>query len=121
MMIILIVENSAPVRRMIRGLVAPLAEQIFECADGSEAVAAYELYHPDWVLMDIEMEKMDGLTATQAIHTSDPQARIAIVTSYDDDDLRAKADASGACAYIIKDELYKLRALLGDKQTTNKK
>lgn len=118
---ILIVEDNASVRRMICSLIASFAEKIFECADGSEALAAYERHRPDWVLMDIEMEKMDGLSATRDIHTSDPGARIAIVTSYDDTDLRAEADQSGACAYILKDELYRLRALLGEKQTTDEK
>jgi len=109
---ILIVDDSPRVRRMIRSLVAPFSEKIFECADGETAVAVYEQYHPDWVLMDIELGDMDGLTATRKIHRSDPQSKIAIVTAYDDARLREQAKIAGACAYLAKDDLHLLHALL---------
>lgn len=52
---------------MIRSLVEDLDSEIFECADGTEAVSACEVRQPDWVLMDVQMEPMDGLTATRKI------------------------------------------------------
>lgn len=109
---ILIVDDSAPVRRMIRSLVASFSAEVFECADGSQAFAAYQRHQPDWVLMDVEMELTDGITATRQIRRIDPQAQICIVTNYDDADLREEARNAGACAYIVKDDLHLLRALL---------
>ena len=42
-------------RRLLRTLLVGLAEQIRECHDGAVALAAYETYRPDWVLMDIKL------------------------------------------------------------------
>jgi len=50
-------------RRLIGRVVSDMVSEIEECGDGSEAVAAYNRFLPDWVLMDIEMEQMDGITA----------------------------------------------------------
>ena len=109
---ILIVEDSRAVRRMIRSVVQSFSKEIFECADGAEALAAYQKYNPDWVLMDVEMENIDGITATQAIHDTDPQAQICIVTNYDDTDLREEAARAGATAYLVKDDLHLLRSII---------
>ncbi len=109
---ILIVEDSQAVRRMIRSVVCRPADQCHECSDGSEALAAYAQHRPDCVLMDIEMKTVDGITATEQIRAAFPEAKIVIVTNYDDADLRLAALAAGACAYVLKDELYKLRSLL---------
>lgn len=108
---ILIVEDSAPMRRMIRSLVQPFIECVFECADGGEAFELYRRHLPDWVLMDIEMKKVDGISATKQIIDAFPAARIVIVTDYDDDDLRETAAAAGACDYVHKENLLDLRRL----------
>ncbi len=114
---ILIVDDSAPVRRMIHKLVAPLASEMFECVDGDDAVAAYALNRPDWVLMDIRLGRLDGITATRQICQSNPEAKVVIVTSYDDPGLRAAAFEAGACEYILKDDLYKLPEVLRTPRT----
>ena len=112
---LLIVEDNPSFRRLLRGVVAPLAEEVFECADGSEALAAYTAHHfggADFVLMDIEMKGMDGITATKQIVAAYPAARIIIVTHHDDKHLRAAAQASGTCGYVLKENLLELRRLL---------
>jgi two-component system response regulator DegU len=89
-----------------------LVDGVFECADGSEAFALYETHRPDWVLMDIEMKNVDGISATRQIIGAFPKARIAIVTSYDDEDLRESAADAGAREYIVKQNLIAIRRLL---------
>jgi len=91
MMKLLIVEDSAQMRRMIKSLVSDLATELYECADGAEALSAYREHRPDWVLMDIKMGEVDGLEATREIISAFPEARICIVTNYDDDELREAA------------------------------
>jgi CheY-like chemotaxis protein len=110
---ILIVEDSAPVRRMIRSLLADLAAQIGECEDGAGALAAYAQQRPDWVLMDIRMPLLDGLAATTQLKAAYPEARIIIVTNYDDPALREEACRAGACGFVPKEDLTELRSLLG--------
>ncbi len=109
---ILIVDDNARMRRAIRSLLADLADEFCECADGAAASAAHAEHRPDLVLMDIAMTEMDGITATRAIIAADPSARIVIVTGYDDKKLRAAAQAAGACGYVLKDNLLDLRLML---------
>ena len=112
MMKLLIVEDSAQMRRMMKSLVSDLATELYECADGAEALSAYREHRPDWVLMDIKMGEVDGLEATREIISAFPEARICIVTNYDDDELREAARKSGACDYVLKDQLLEVRRIL---------
>jgi two-component system response regulator DegU len=108
---ILIVEDNAAVRRLIRRAIAHLAEEIYECADGADALKAYTEHQPDLVFMDVRMPRMDGL-ATRQIKESHPAARIVLVTDYDEQDLRLAGLAAGAIGYALKDNLTELEDLI---------
>ena len=112
---LLIVEDSPQMRRMIRAVVADLAEAIAECRDGDEAVMAYaaqQFSRDDWVLMDLQMPGVGGLEATRRIRAAFPDANIIIVTQYDDPHWRAAAAQAGACGYVLKENLLDLRLML---------
>ena len=109
---LLIVDDNANVRRLIRILLADVADAIYEGADGMEALALYAAERPDFVLMDIQMAIMDGITATQRIRAADAAARIIIVTDYNEPDLREAARQAGACGYVVKDNLQEIVGLL---------
>jgi CheY-like chemotaxis protein len=115
-MTILIVEDNDLMRQTIKMLVADLTDALTECDDGSQALGAYKQFHPDWVLMDIKMKEMDGLAATRQIKAAFPEARIIIVTGYDDSRLREAAHSAGACAYVHKENLLELRRILIDQE-----
>lgn len=110
-MILLIVEDNLTMRRLLRSLLDGLASSITEC-EGSEAVAAYACCLPDWVLMDIKMKDVDGIAATKLIKAQWADARICIVTDYDDSDLRQAAFRAGASEYVVKENLFALRRIL---------
>jgi CheY-like chemotaxis protein len=110
---ILIAEDSAPMRRLIRSLVEDLAADVVECDGGREAVRLYFEFQPDWVLMDLHMPDGDGLEATRAIRGRDGNARIVIVTQSDENELRRAAEEAGAVAYMLKDHLLGVRKLVG--------
>ena len=78
-------------------------------------MAAYQSFPVDCVLMDIKLPRMDGITAACAIRMMNPEARIVIVTGYNDDNLREAAAAAGCCAYVLKSNLLPLRSLLSKK------
>jgi CheY-like chemotaxis protein len=107
-------------RELIRTVVGSLAQEIFECSRGDEAVAAVAAHQPDLVLMDIEMPGLDGIAATRAIRARFPELRVAIVTQHDESDLRESAERAGACAYVLKDNLLAIRQLLvvGNQERT---
>ncbi|HRH45959.1 MAG TPA: response regulator transcription factor [Pyrinomonadaceae bacterium] len=108
----LIVEDNELMRRLIRSVVSEIAETIDECSNGKEAVTAFERHRHDWVVMDIEMPEMDGLTATAKIIAIDPNARVIIVTQHDNKNLREDSIKAGAVAFIAKENLLDIRAVL---------
>ena len=63
---ILIADDNSDVRRMIRSLLEETDADVAECSDGGAAIEAFEDLLPDWLLMDINMLPMDGLTAMRA-------------------------------------------------------
>lgn len=109
---VLIVEDDGAMRELIKRVIGDLADSICECSDGRDALAVYEKYRPAWVLMDIRMEHMDGIAATQQITTAWPSARVLIVTSYTDEDLREAAHRAGACGFVSKENLLEIRRWL---------
>ena len=109
---ILIVEDNPTIRRLIRRAISDIADNIIECEDGADALAAYTEHRPDAVLMDVRMPRLDGLSATRKILDHHPDARIVIVTDYNDDGLRSAAREAGACAYALKNNLTELDTVL---------
>ena len=109
---LLIVEDNPAMRRLMRRMLAGLAEEITECSDGCEALDAYTRFQPDWVLMDIEMTEMDGIRATRRLIAAFPEAKVVTVTHSDDRGLRTAAQQAGACGYVLKDNLLELRGFL---------
>jgi two-component system response regulator DegU len=109
---ILIVEDDVRMRQMIRSVVQDLAAELIERDDGADAVAAYDQYMPDWVLMDIKLRNVDGLTATKRIVARHPQARVIIVTNYDSPGFKDEARFAGACGYVLKNHLVELRHII---------
>jgi CheY-like chemotaxis protein len=109
---LLIVEDNHDMRRLIASLVGDLADAIYECSDGSKAVAAYETNLPDWVLMDIRMKEADGIAVTRAIRARWPAAQIMIVADYEDSIFRQAAHEAGASEYVVKDSLFDARRVL---------
>ena len=102
---VLIVEDSQAMRRAIKSFIEDLARQILECADGAQALDCYTTHRPDWVLMDIKMKGVDGLAATRQIKAAFPEARIVMVTSFDEQSLRDEARLAGASGYVLKENL----------------
>ena len=109
---VLIVDDSRPMRELIKMTLAGVAEVVGECADGADALDSYTRLKPDWVLMDIGMKNVDGIAATRRILAHDPQARIVIVTDYNEGELRRAAFAAGAKKYVVKENLLYLLEIL---------
>ncbi len=112
MMKILVADDDARMRQMVKQVVAGLASEIYEAGDGGEAISVCAAQRPDWVLMDFRMKHMDGLRATAEIKARFPETRVAIVSQYDDAELRAEATRVGACAYVLKENLQELPGIL---------
>lgn len=109
---ILIADDNQQVRALLRDYLPTAADEVYECGDGAAAVALYKKYLPDWVLMDWEMPNTNGVTAIRQIIAEFPQARICMVTAFDDADIRTAAFAAGAVGFVLKDNLSELETIL---------
>lgn len=105
---ILSVDDNPKVRKMIAALLKNRYDQFLEAEDGNEALELYKSNHPDYVIMDIEMKKVDGLTATKNIINYDPRANVIILTAHDKSVFRDAAISAGAKAFLGKDDLTML-------------
>ncbi len=113
---ILIVDDREPARRMIKRYLGNLIGEFCECEDGADALECYRAFLPDWVLMDWEMKRMDGLAATRGIIDAFPKARVLMVTQHNDQELRRAANEAGACGFFPKDNLLDLSEFFKKQQ-----
>ena len=105
---ILLVEDNAEMRRLLKSMIEKIADEIIEAGEGTEAVELYRAKLPDWVLMDIFMKPGDGLTAAREIKSVDSEARIIFVSSHTDKRTRQEAHEAGGAAFFGKDNLLSL-------------
>jgi CheY-like chemotaxis protein len=109
---IMIVDDHAEMRRLLRSLLSDLASEFTECVGGAEALAAFARQRPDWTIMDIAMKDMDGLEATRRIQKQFAGSRIVVLTQHDTPQMRGAALEAGACAFLSKDNLDQLGTIL---------
>lgn len=72
--------------------------------NGYEAITLYKQYKPDILLMDIRMEKMNGIDAAKSIINEFPDARILFLTTFEDDEYIITALKIGVKGYILKQQ-----------------
>ncbi|MFD5463238.1 response regulator [Kitasatospora sp. NPDC127059] len=102
---VLVADDQTVVREgivMLLGLL-PGIEVVGAAADGEEAVALVERHHPDVVLMDLRMPRVDGVEATRRIRAAHPETEVVVLTTYADDESMFPALQAGARGYLTKD------------------
>jgi two-component system chemotaxis response regulator CheY len=114
---VLIADDEREVGRSLADLVRICNHQVVGVvASGLDAIQAYNRYHPDLVLMDYRMPKLNGATACRNILSKDPAARIILVSAWSPSD---EASASGAIAMLPKPvSLEQLNAALNSVAET---
>lgn len=74
-----------------------------EAHDGREVLPAVDRHHPDVVLMDIRMPRLDGIAATRLLRTQPSPPKIIVLTTFDADELVLRALQAGAAGFLLKD------------------
>jgi len=75
---------------------------IGEAGDGEEAVQMATEMHPDVVIMDIAMPKLNGIEATRQIKLIHPDTAVLVLSAYDDDEYVFGLVEAGAAGYLLK-------------------
>ena len=78
-------------------------EIVGEASDGAECLRLVPELKPDVVLMDLQMPRMDGITAIDRLRSEHPEIAIVILTTYNEDDLMIRGLQAGARGYLLKD------------------
>lgn len=100
---ILVVEDESPIREsMVRSLNKLGYKEISEASDGVEAINAAASFHPEVILVDIKMPKMDGLQFIRKIRKDSPETACVIISGYDTFEYAQKAITLGVSSYLLK-------------------
>lgn len=102
---VLVADDQAPFRRAARDVLEATRdfEVVGEVTSGEDAVAAAENLGPDLVIMDLKMERVGGIEATQQILAVRPETVVVLVSSYRPEDVARVVAESGAVAFVSKD------------------
>jgi DNA-binding NarL/FixJ family response regulator len=103
---VLVVDDQAPFRRAAATVVALTNgfEMVGEAKSGEEAETMVDALAPGLVLMDINMDGIDGIEATRRIKAAHPDVIVLLLSTYAEDDLPAGARTCGAAAYLNKED-----------------
>lgn len=80
-------------------------EVVAEASDGAEALERVREHNPDVLLLDMEMPEMTGVEVARRLRAMGEEARILVLSAYDDDEYVAELLQCGAAGYLTKDEV----------------
>ncbi|MEU7803151.1 response regulator transcription factor [Micromonospora arborensis] len=99
-----LVDDDALVRMGLRAMLDGVQgiHVVAEAPDGADVPAIVDAHHPQVVLMDLRMKKIDGITATQRLHACGEGPAVIVLTTFDDHDLVVRAIRAGAVGFLLK-------------------
>src|SRR6195256_1272796 len=102
---ILLVDDQPLFREGLRTLLSLHGdfEIVGEAGNGEEAIRLARIHLPAVVLMDLQMPILDGVTATRRLHDEQPDCRVIVLTTFDDDEMVFDGLRAGAVGYLLKD------------------
>ena len=109
---LMIVEENPGLRRLLHTLLEPSSAEISECTEGSAAVSLSALEAPDWIVLDLNLARANGLQVLRGMHVACPQARIVLLADEAGSALRLQAEQAGAAQLVLKDNLLVLPAVV---------
>ena len=112
---ILVVEDEAAERELLTQALETLDYVVISAENGQVGLESYDKSGADLILSDIQMPVMDGLSLLSTIRGRGDGIPFIIITGFDDDDARRRAEDNSVTAFLIKPfRLLELRDLLED-------
>lgn len=119
--VVLVIEDEEPLRRALKDILSFEGYQVIEAMNGIEGLEITLKEHPDLILLDIVMPRMDGLTMLNKLRTDEwgKTALVMILTNLSDNDEVVKVAAEEDIDYFVKtdikinDVVAKIRGKLG--------
>lgn len=101
---VLIFEDNESLRESLVSLLTDSGEVevLGAFGNGLEAANMVEVFHPDVIIMDIDMPRMDGISAVRAIKEKSPASSVVMYTQFEDDDKLFESLCAGANGYLLK-------------------
>lgn len=99
---ILITDDAAFMRMVIKNALMGLGHTVVEATNGMEMLEKYKVEQPDLVTLDITMPEMDGLEAIKKLKKIDPKAKVIMVTAMGQQSMVLDAIQNGASDFIVK-------------------
>ena len=99
---ILIVDDEAPFRRVLRDILETEKYEVHEAVDGIDALARLKQKKFDVVIMDIKMPKLDGIEALERIIEIQPDLPVIMISGHVDVDQAIMTVRKGAFDFIQK-------------------
>jgi len=102
---ILLVDDQSLFREGLRTLLSVHSdfEVVGEAGNGEEAIRLARSLLPSVVLMDLQMPVLDGVAATRRLQEEQPNSRVIVLTTFDDDEMVFDGLRAGAVGYLLKD------------------
>jgi len=119
----LIVDDHPMTRQALIDCLREPGDAFAEAGTGEEAIEYCQSHSPDWIIMDVKMPGKGGLFASREITARHPEARIVVISQYDDELMTEGARTAGAIDFISKDRIAELPEILhglGGHPTTRK-
>ena len=109
---LMIIDDNARFRTLVRTIVATPTDEILELDDGIAVNENYAAFHPDWVLMDVKMKQVNGLQATRRLIQRFPDAQVVILSNHTSKRIVAKGLQVGARAYLSKEDIFAVQKII---------
>jgi len=99
---ILIVDDAAFMRMMLKKILAPTGNDVIEAVDGLDGVSKYKEHKPNLIMLDIVMPNMDGIECLKQIMAFDKNAKVVMCSSIGQQTIVNDAIKIGARDFIVK-------------------
>ena len=99
---IMIIDDSALSRKLMRAILEPAGHVVSEASDGIAGIELYFLERPDLVTLDLTMKGLQGFDVLEKLKALDPGARVLVASADIQDSTRQMVAAAGAKGFLTK-------------------